>query len=87
MYNININRINEVDCLEYKQIKPKKIYEARSRLNTVFMVTYFLGGSLGSSLGSYAWSMWKWQGVCLTGGMMIVLGFFVWGFHRLINKN
>lgn len=60
--------------------------EARSRLNTVFMVTYFLGGSLGSSLGSYAWSMWKWQGVCLTGGMMIVLGFIVWGIHRLKNN-
>lgn len=27
MYNININRTNEVDGLEYKQIKPKKIYE------------------------------------------------------------
>jgi predicted MFS family arabinose efflux permease len=57
--------------------------EARSRLNTVFMVTYFLGGSLGSSLGSYAWNMWKWQGVCLTGGIMIVLGFIVWGIYRL----
>ncbi|MCM3725768.1 MFS transporter [Neobacillus cucumis] len=56
--------------------------EARSRLNTVFMVTYFLGGSLGSSIGSYAWNMWKWQGVCLTGGTMIALSFIVWGVHR-----
>ncbi|ULT58265.1 MFS transporter [Neobacillus drentensis] len=61
--------------------------EARSRLNTVFMVTYFLGGSLGSSLGSYAWNLWQWQGVCLTGGMMIVLGFFVWGIHQLKYKS
>ena len=57
--------------------------EARSRLNTVFMVTYFLGGSLGSSLGSYAWSIWKWQGVCITGGSMILIGLIVWGVHRI----
>ncbi|WP_160720556.1 MFS transporter [Bacillus sp. USDA818B3_A] len=61
--------------------------EARSRLNTVFMVTYFLGGSLGSSLGSYAWNLWQWQGVCLTGGMLIVLGFLVWGIHQLKYKS
>jgi len=60
--------------------------EARSRINTVFMVTYFLGGSLGSSLGSYAWSMWKWQGVCTAGGTLIVLGFIIWWVHR-IKKN
>ncbi|PLS03072.1 MFS transporter [Neobacillus cucumis] len=61
--------------------------EARSRLNTVYMVTYFLGGSLGSSLGSFAWNLWQWQGVCLTGGIMIVLGFIVWGVHQLKNKS
>ncbi|MED4225890.1 MFS transporter [Neobacillus cucumis] len=61
--------------------------EARSRLNTVFMVTYFLGGSLGSSLGSYAWNLWQWRGVCLTGGIMIVLGFIVWGIHQLKYKS
>jgi len=61
--------------------------EARSRLNTVFMVIYFLGGSLGSSLGSYAWNQWQWQGVCVTGGMMIVLGFIVWGIHQLKYKS
>lgn len=60
------------------------IPEARSRLNTVYMVSYFLGGSLGSTLGSYAWSLWKWNGVCLTGGLMITIGLVVWGFHRTI---
>lgn len=38
--------------------------EARNRLNTVYMVTYFVGGSLGTFIGSYAWDHWKWSGVC-----------------------
>ncbi|MEH7308283.1 MFS transporter [Neobacillus drentensis] len=56
--------------------------EARNRLNTVYMVSYFLGGSLGSSLGGYAWSWWKWQGVCLTGGLMILIALIAWATHR-----
>jgi predicted MFS family arabinose efflux permease len=35
-----------------------------SRLNTVYMVTYFVGGSIGSALGVWAWERWKWAGVC-----------------------
>ncbi|WP_462410751.1 MFS transporter [Neobacillus sp. Marseille-QA0830] len=58
------------------------IPEARSRLNTVYMVSYFLGGSLGSSLSGYAWGLWKWPGVCLTGGIMIMIGLMVWALHR-----
>lgn len=37
--------------------------EARNRLNTVYMVIYFIGGSLGTLLGSYAWDHWQWKGV------------------------
>jgi predicted MFS family arabinose efflux permease len=35
-----------------------------SRLNTVYMVTYFAGGSLGSAAGVWAWRQWRWAGVC-----------------------
>lgn len=38
--------------------------EAHSRLNTVYMTTYFAGGSLGSALGAWAWGHWRWAGVC-----------------------
>ncbi|MBV7504392.1 MFS transporter [Bacillus sp. sid0103] len=58
------------------------IPEARNRLNTVYMVSYFLGGSLGSTLSGYAWSLWKWQGVCLTGGLMILIALIAWATHR-----
>ncbi|MDB5083521.1 MAG: transporter permease [Bacilli bacterium] len=59
------------------------IPEARSRLNTVYMVTSFLGGSLGSALGSWAWHLKEWNGVCAMGMLMIFLGFIVWGYHRI----
>lgn len=52
--------------------------EARNRLNTVYMVSYFIGGSIGSSLGTYAWSQWHWTGVCVVGILMIMVGLVVW---------
>jgi predicted MFS family arabinose efflux permease len=52
-----------------------KIYSlnpnARSRLNTVFMVSTFLGASLGSIVGIYGWSLMQWQGVCIAGILLI----------------
>lgn len=56
---------------------------ARSRLNTVYMVSSFLGGSIGSACGAVAWSHWGWLGVCLVGGNMAVIAFLVWICHRL----
>ena len=46
------------------------IPEARGRLNTVYMVTYFAGGALGSALGAYGWSIAHWNGVCIAGMAM-----------------
>ncbi|WP_175939958.1 MFS transporter [Caballeronia sp. BCC1704] len=41
--------------------------EARSRVNTVYMVAYFIGGAAGSALASLAWHAMGWTGVCLVG--------------------
>ena len=38
--------------------------EARSRLNTVYMTSYFIGGAAGSALAAMAWERWQWDGVC-----------------------
>jgi predicted MFS family arabinose efflux permease len=37
---------------------------ARSRLNTVYMIVFFLGGAAGSAASTWAWSHWQWTGVC-----------------------
>ncbi|QEH33541.1 Inner membrane transport protein YnfM [Aquisphaera giovannonii] len=52
--------------------------EARSRVNTVYMVAFFCGGSLGSLLGAQAWSLWGWPGVsaCGIAFVLVALGAF-----------
>jgi len=53
--------------------------EIHSRLNTVYMFWYFTGGSLGSALGTSAWSVAGWHGVALAGIalMLLALGFYI----------
>ncbi|WP_082222074.1 MFS transporter [Mesorhizobium loti] len=38
--------------------------DARSRLNTAYMTSAFLGGSAGSWIGVRAYGQWGWPGVC-----------------------
>jgi predicted MFS family arabinose efflux permease len=51
--------------------------EARNRLNTVYMVAYFVGGVVGSSLGATGWAAAGWGGVCAVGGLLPALAFGV----------
>lgn len=48
-------------------------HDARSRINTVYMTTYFAGGAIGSALASWTWSRWQWNGVCALALMLIAL--------------
>jgi predicted MFS family arabinose efflux permease len=54
------------------------IPEARNRINTVFMVTYFVGGALGTFLAGFAWTLWQWTGVCTLGGAFFGAALIVW---------
>jgi len=57
--------------------------EARSRLNTVYMVTYFVGGAIGSALGAYGWTRWGWNGVCGAGILQLLAALAMRGWtHR-----
>ncbi|MBA2391739.1 MAG: hypothetical protein H0V70_03210 [Ktedonobacteraceae bacterium] len=44
-----------------------------NRLNTIYMVSYFIGGSLGTALATYGWSVARWNGVCAVGIFMLVI--------------
>ncbi|PZR24825.1 MAG: MFS transporter [Citrobacter freundii] len=49
--------------------------EARSRINTVYMTSAFIGGSIGSVAGSMAWTAGGWMAVCGTALVFVALGF------------
>lgn len=48
--------------------------EARTRLNTLYMTAFFIGGTIGSTIGSVAWNAGRWTAVCTAGLIMVVLG-------------
>lgn len=49
--------------------------ELRNRITSVYMVTYFLGGALGSAIGASAWTAWHWPGVWLSAATLAALAF------------
>lgn len=46
--------------------------EATNRLNTIYMTSYFVSGSIGAFLGGKAWESYGWNGVVLTGAIFVV---------------
>lgn len=46
--------------------------EASSRMNTIYMVTYFIGGSLGTFLAGTFWSLYGWMGTVAAGILMLL---------------
>lgn len=60
---------------------------AVNRLNTVYMVCYFIGGSLGTWLASIAWQYAQWDGVCFVGaafGLLALIAHIL--FCNKVNK-
>jgi predicted MFS family arabinose efflux permease len=58
--------------------------EARNRINTIYMVTYFIGGTIGTFLSAQAWKYFHWSGVCIT---CIFLSLIAIAFHLANQKN
>lgn len=46
--------------------------QASSRNNSVFMFSYFLGGSLGTFFATFAWSHFGWTGVCSVAAVFLI---------------
>ena len=51
--------------------------EARSRINTLYMVARFVGGALGSLVGATAWTHGQWPAVCGATLAMIALAMVI----------
>lgn len=60
--------------------------EARNRLNTVYMVTYFIGGSLGTFLATQAWQQFEWNGVVAMGVTLSAIALLLHLYYRKPNK-
>ena len=54
--------------------------DAHGRLNTIYMVCYFVGGAMGSALGTVMWGRFSWSGVCGVGLASLALALL---FHRI----
>jgi predicted MFS family arabinose efflux permease len=52
--------------------------EARSRLNSAYMTSFFLGGAVGSGLSAVLYAGHGWAGVCALGAAFPVAGLAVW---------
>jgi predicted MFS family arabinose efflux permease len=52
--------------------------EARSRLTTVYMTMYFIGGAVGSAAGSQAYAHGGWTAASVTAAAFSVLGLLAW---------
>lgn len=53
---------NQSGCIQ-------EIPEASNRANTIFMTTYFIGGSVGTFCAGQGWSAAGWTGVCIVGAL------------------
>ena len=52
--------------------------EARSRLNGIYLATFFAGGAIGSALGGWVFARWGWHAVLLTGMAFPVTALLYW---------
>lgn len=68
----NLTRVSEISV------------QARTRLNTIYMTSFFIGGTFGSIVGSYAWTTFGWAGVCAIGLILVALGSLPIYFKRKI---
>lgn len=50
-----------------------KYPEARNRMNTVYMVSFFIGGALGTSLSAWMYELYAWWGVVAFGFIVALL--------------
>lgn len=60
----------------------QEVPEASNRANTIYMTTYFIGGSLGTFLAGQGWYLAGWLGVCLVGIAFAFISLFISIIHK-----
>lgn len=56
--------------------------KATNRVNTIFMTTYFVGGSLGTFLAGTCWHAFGWAGVTGAGIALVIMALLITVFAR-----
>ena len=65
---------NQSGCIQ-------EIPEASNRANTIFMTTYFIGGSFGTYCAGLAWTHEGWMGVCAVGAILAAISLSITCFN------
>ena len=64
----------------------QQLPHATNRVNTIFMTTFFIGGSLGTFCSGLGWSASGWTGVCLVGGFFASVTLLLSAYELLFMK-
>lgn len=57
-------------------------HEARSRINTAYVTSNFIGGAIGSAVASVLWGAGGWTAVTIAGVVLSVFALVVWAIGR-----
>lgn len=74
-FSVQVTHVSNMSAIY--QIRP----EARSRMNTGYMVCYFIGGMLGSVGSTYLFSHYGWIAIVVTGTILGLMGIICWLFY------
>lgn len=74
-FAVQVTHVSNMNAIY--QIRP----EARSRMNTGYMVSYFIGGMLGSIASTYLYSNYGWIAIIIAGTVLGLLGLLYWLYY------
>jgi predicted MFS family arabinose efflux permease len=74
LFDLGAQALHITNQAEIYRLRP----EARSRLTSAYMATFFIGGTLGSLLGAAAYGALGWDGPCLAGAVLALGDLGLW---------
>ncbi|AJY46263.1 MFS transporter [Martelella endophytica] len=69
-----IQSVNVLNQIRLISVGP----EARSRMNSAFVTSNFIGGAIGSALAGAVWPAAGWTGLMIAAGVLILIASFFW---------